>query len=464
MTASASVASASPTLAPRPMYARTRRAATVASLVTARLGRCDPSPSASSTRCPARPPARSSAGSGRPGRGSPNGTGAGSPPRARPTSGSSARRPTIHRSAGGSGGSSAPSDRTGWSSWAPARSRSRPGATGATWSVPRGPATGGRSRTTASRPTPSRSRRRPRRSRPCPTSSATTPCRAGWPRSGAGRSTTSGAAGASASTSTARSTSSSPATRTRSRPRRRRRSTRAASASRIDEIRAVAADRHAELLIAGRTSSATLAWFERNTASRTRALVEERGLRTRTAGQRPAASVLGALLERDGPGSLGTHLATLADGALIDSRVLLAHRLGADERAWPRAGGPLRLRPAAPRRDRRPVAARPDARRRRRADPGPARRPHPGRPGRAARGPRPWLTAGRWSPCSASDATRPRTSTPSARTRRWRRGSAPRSSATDRSRSPGSWTSRSTTRTAATTARRRPGRAAPATS
>ena len=125
--------------------------------------------------------------------------------------------------------------------------------------------------------------------------------------------------------------------RRRSRPRRRRRSTRAASALGSTTIRAVAADRHAELLIAGRTSAATLAWFERHTASRTRAFVEERGLRTRTAGQRPAASVLGALLERDGPGSLGTHLATLADGALIDSRVLLAHRLGADERAWPAA-------------------------------------------------------------------------------------------------------------------------------
>jgi len=106
---------------------------------------------------------------------------------------------------------------------------------------------------------------------------------------------------------------------------------------RIEAVRAVTLDRNAELLIAGRTSSRTLAWFERNTASRTRALVEERGMRTRTADQRPAASVLGALLERDGPGSLGTHLATLADGALIDSRVLLAHRCGADEGAWPRA-------------------------------------------------------------------------------------------------------------------------------
>ncbi len=106
---------------------------------------------------------------------------------------------------------------------------------------------------------------------------------------------------------------------------------------RLDAIRALASDPGAELLIAGRTSSATLAWYERHTASRTRALVEERGLRTRRAGQRAPASVLGALLDHDGAGSLGTHLARLADGALIDTRVLLAHRLGADERAWPPA-------------------------------------------------------------------------------------------------------------------------------
>ena len=42
-----------------------------------------------------------------------------------------------------------------------------------------------------------------------------------------------------------------------------------------------------------------------------------------------------ALLDRDGPASLGAHVARLADGAAIDSRVLLAHRLGADESAWP---------------------------------------------------------------------------------------------------------------------------------
>ncbi len=55
------------------------------------------------------------------------------------------------------------------------------------------------------------------------------------------------------------------------------------------------------------------------------------------ADQRPPSSVLGALLDRDGVASFGPTLARLADAALVDTRVLLAHRLGADERAWPRA-------------------------------------------------------------------------------------------------------------------------------
>jgi len=105
--------------------------------------------------------------------------------------------------------------------------------------------------------------------------------------------------------------------------------------SAMHAVRRVAEDPRAELLVAGRVSAATLAWLERETASRTRALIEERGLRTRRAGQRPAASVLGALLDRDGPESLATHIAGLADGAVIDSRVLLAHHYGADEGGWP---------------------------------------------------------------------------------------------------------------------------------
>jgi hypothetical protein len=102
-------------------------------------------------------------------------------------------------------------------------------------------------------------------------------------------------------------------------------------------VRDVAADPAAELVIAGRTSAERIAWLERSTASRTRALIEERGLRTGGAGQRPPASVLGALLDRDGPASFGSLLAGLGDAAIVDTRVLIAHRLGRDESAWPAA-------------------------------------------------------------------------------------------------------------------------------
>jgi len=111
---------------------------------------------------------------------------------------------------------------------------------------------------------------------------------------------------------------------------------------RLGALRRLAAQPTAELLVAGRTSAADLRWLERHTRARTRALVEERGLRTATAAallgrpnRRPPRSLLGELLDRDGPASLGRHVAALCDGALVDSRVLLAHRLGTDERAWP---------------------------------------------------------------------------------------------------------------------------------
>jgi hypothetical protein len=113
-------------------------------------------------------------------------------------------------------------------------------------------------------------------------------------------------------------------------------------------VASVAADRRAELVVAGRTSTATLRWLETRAAARVRALVEERGLRAASpsaygdealAGRprriRAPRSILGMLLDRDGPGSLGRALAELGDGALVDSRVLLAHRLGTDEAAWP---------------------------------------------------------------------------------------------------------------------------------
>ena len=114
---------------------------------------------------------------------------------------------------------------------------------------------------------------------------------------------------------------------------------------RLAALSEVLTDRRAELLVAGRVSATTLRWLESGVACRVRALVEERGLRAAsrlaqsgaTTDSRPPRSVLGELLDRDGPESLARTVATLADAAVIDTRVLLAHRHGADESAWPPA-------------------------------------------------------------------------------------------------------------------------------
>jgi hypothetical protein len=109
-------------------------------------------------------------------------------------------------------------------------------------------------------------------------------------------------------------------------------------------LRALAQDAAAEILVAGRISATDLRRIETGTRSRTRALVEERGLRTAAlaatrgcANRRPPRSLLGALLEHRGPGALADVVEHHADGAVIDTRVLLATRLGADEAGWPGA-------------------------------------------------------------------------------------------------------------------------------
>jgi hypothetical protein len=135
---------------------------------------------------------------------------------------------------------------------------------------------------------------------------------------------------------------------------------------RLGRVRAILADRRAELVLAGRTSAGTLRALECGAACRVRALVEERGLRASStlalgvadrgpggdiadpgsvaarngdivAVRRPPRSTLGLLVDRDGPEALGGLLAELGDGAVVDSRVLMAHRFGADEAAWPPA-------------------------------------------------------------------------------------------------------------------------------
>jgi hypothetical protein len=111
----------------------------------------------------------------------------------------------------------------------------------------------------------------------------------------------------------------------------------------IGAVRAAAADRRSELVVTGRTSGRTLQWLERRTAARTRAIIEERGLHASNpvavAGggppRRPPRSILGLLLDERGPAAFGSILAELGDAAIVDTRVLLAHRLGADEATWP---------------------------------------------------------------------------------------------------------------------------------
>jgi hypothetical protein len=117
---------------------------------------------------------------------------------------------------------------------------------------------------------------------------------------------------------------------------------------RIEAVRSAAANPRAELVVAGRMSASTLTWLERGARARVRAIVEERGLRAAShlalgalavgvsaTTARPPTSLLGAHLEREGAAALGEVLARLGDAAIVDTRVLLAHRLGADEARWP---------------------------------------------------------------------------------------------------------------------------------
>jgi hypothetical protein len=52
---------------------------------------------------------------------------------------------------------------------------------------------------------------------------------------------------------------------------------------------------------------------------------------------RAPASVLGMVLDDRGPDALASVLSQLGDAAIVDTRVLLAHRLGVAESTWPRA-------------------------------------------------------------------------------------------------------------------------------
>lgn len=83
-------------------------------------------------------------------------------------------------------------------------------------------------------------------------------------------------------------------------------------------------DPDAEVLVAGRVGSATWAHLERETACRVRLVSEERGMASAAEGHSPR-SLVGRLLEELGMERFADELASLADGVVLDTRVLLAH-------------------------------------------------------------------------------------------------------------------------------------------
>jgi hypothetical protein len=90
-------------------------------------------------------------------------------------------------------------------------------------------------------------------------------------------------------------------------------------------------DRKATILVAGRVSSATWAYLERETACSTRVLSEERGMRASGRLARgEARSLLGFYLDAVGLDRFFPELATLGQAIYLDNRVLFAHR-----RLWP---------------------------------------------------------------------------------------------------------------------------------
>jgi hypothetical protein len=95
-------------------------------------------------------------------------------------------------------------------------------------------------------------------------------------------------------------------------------------------------DRSGELVVAGRVPAATLAYLETETACRIRAFVEERGMRS--ARETRPRSLLADWAQRLGPADLVRELASLGDGVILDSRVVMAALAGSsDAAAWPPA-------------------------------------------------------------------------------------------------------------------------------
>ncbi len=93
-------------------------------------------------------------------------------------------------------------------------------------------------------------------------------------------------------------------------------------------------DRSAELVVSGRVGTPSWQYLEKETACRVRVFAEERGMEADgrvTSGD--AKSLVGYFLESVGSERFFEILSELGDGALIDTRVLLAHRRNHASRA-----------------------------------------------------------------------------------------------------------------------------------
>ncbi len=97
--------------------------------------------------------------------------------------------------------------------------------------------------------------------------------------------------------------------------------------SHLDSALPLMLDRDATILVAGRVSSATWAYLERETACSTRVLSEERGMRASGRQARgEVRSLLGYYLDAVGMDRLFETLATMGQALFLDNRVLFAHR------------------------------------------------------------------------------------------------------------------------------------------
>ncbi|MCL5950800.1 MAG: hypothetical protein M1132_03605 [Chloroflexi bacterium] len=97
--------------------------------------------------------------------------------------------------------------------------------------------------------------------------------------------------------------------------------------NRADRVRSIISSPRGNMLIAGRVSAAMMFFLEQSTPCQWRVFSEERGMRASGREARgEVRSVLGYILDTVGVGAFFQMLGKVTDGAVLDSRILFAHR------------------------------------------------------------------------------------------------------------------------------------------